>query len=71
MVKKKKTKAEKVRSGYRLQNFRLKAEEQMERKEAQEFGYLSKEYVKKDLTKTILFSLVIVGLLVAAKYYLG
>jgi len=71
MPKKKKTKEQKIKSGYRLANFRLNESERVERKDREEFGYLSKEYVKKDLVKTVLFSAVIVALLLAAKKYLG
>jgi len=70
MPKKRKTKEEKVRSSYRLGNFRLREEEQREKKDAREFGYLSKDHVGKDLGKTLLFSALIVGLLVIAKKYL-
>ncbi|MFH1244847.1 MAG: hypothetical protein V1487_04745 [bacterium] len=66
-----KTRAEKIRSGYRLQNFKLAEGARREVKDASEFGYLSSEYVLKDLRKTVLYSLVIVGLLVMAKRYLG
>jgi hypothetical protein len=71
MPKKRKTKEEKIKSGYRLENFKLNAEVREVRKEVEEFGYLDKNYVRRDLTRTIIFSLVIVGLLLAAKLYLG
>lgn len=71
MAKKRKTKAEKIATGYRLKDFHLKVEEQREKKDASEFSYLSKEYVGKDLTKTVIYSVLIVGLLLLAKSYLG
>lgn len=69
--KKKKTRAEKIQSGYRLKDFRIKAEEQRAKKDANEFSYLSSEYVVKDLAKTVVFSVVIVVLLIMAKRYLS
>lgn len=71
MPKKDKTREEKVKSSYRLQDFKLKVAEVQARRDATEFGYLSKEFVRKDLTKTIIFSLVIVSLLFLAKRYFG
>ncbi len=69
--KQRKTKSEKVRSSYRLENFSLKAGEQEERKDRQEFGYLDKQYVGKDLAKTVIYSALILGLLFVAKSWLG
>ena len=71
MPSKRKTKEEKVKSRYRLQGFRLQESERVERKEQSEFGYLSKEYVRKDLIKTVIYSVVIVGMLLLAKQYFG
>ena len=70
MSKTRKTKAQKIQSGYRLQNFRLAAAERTEVKDANEFAYLSSEYVVKDLSRTFLFTLIVVGILVAAKVFL-
>lgn len=67
----KKTRAEKIESGYRLTNFKLAASERTAVKDASEFGYLSSEYVVKDLTKTFVFTVIIVGLLVWAMMRLG
>lgn len=67
----KKTRAEKIESGYRLQNFRLAASERTATKDANEFGYLSSEYVVKDLLKTLVYTVVIVAILVWAKIRLG
>lgn len=67
----KKTREEKIKSGYRLHNFSLKLVEHQIRKDVQEFGYLSSEYVGKDLTKTLFYTIVILGLLVLAKTYLS
>lgn len=69
MPKKRKTREEKVRTGYRLENFKLREEETRERKDVGEFAYLSKQYVVKDLARTVLYSLVILGLLFLAKQY--
>lgn len=70
MPKTRKTREEKIKSQYRLQNFRLAAAERTEVKDANEFAYLSSEYVVKDLSRTFLFTLIVVGILVAAKFYL-
>lgn len=67
----KKTREEKIQSGYRLQNFKLVAADRTVVKDANEFGYLSSEYVVKDLSKTFLFTAIIVALLVLAKIKLG
>ncbi|MEI8232673.1 MAG: hypothetical protein WCG44_02920 [bacterium] len=66
-----KTRAEKIQSGYRLQNFKITANERTAAKDASEFGYLSSKYVVKDLSKTFLFTAIIVALLVYAKMRLG
>lgn len=71
MPKSRKTRAEKVASGYRLQNFRLQVEERQQVKDASEFGYLGSEYVVKDLTKTVLYTVVILLLLWVATQRLG
>jgi hypothetical protein len=67
----KKTKAEKIESGYRLKNFKLASSERTAVKDANEFSYLSSEYVVKDLTKTLVFTAIIVGLLFLAKIKLS
>ena len=71
MPKKNKTRAEKIVSGYRLQNFKLAAADRTAVKDANEFGYLSSEYVIKDLMRTLVFTAMIIGLLVMAKIKLG
>ena len=45
-----KTREEKIKSSYRLQNFSLKVAEKEAEKDRNEFGYLSSHYVVKDLT---------------------
>lgn len=67
---KKKTREEKIRSAYRLQNFRLKVEDSRTKKDVEEFGYLSKTYVRKDLMKTVIFSVIILTLLLLSKRFL-
>jgi len=67
----KKTRAEKIASGYRLQNFRIAESERTMKKDADEFSYLSSKYVLLDLSKTILFTLIILLLLAFAKMKLG
>lgn len=67
----KKTRAEKIESGYRLKNFKIAASERTAVKDANEFGYLSSEYVVKDLTKTFLYTAIIVALLMLAKMNIG
>lgn len=62
-----KTREEKIQSGYRLKNFRIAASERTSAKDVSEFGYLSSKYIVKDLMKTLLYTLVIVGLLILAK----
>lgn len=66
-----KTREEKVKTAYRLQNFSLKIKEKQIEKDRNEFGYLSSHYVVKDLTKTLLYSVVILALLLVARQYLG
>lgn len=66
-----KTREEKIQSGYRLKNFKLAASERTAVKDANEFSYLASEYVVKDLTKTFLYTAIIVALLVLAKARLG
>ena len=66
-----KTREEKIKSAYRLQNFSLKVAEKQVEKDRNEFGYLSSHYVVKDLTKTLFFSLIILGLLLGARFYLN
>lgn len=64
---KRKTREEKIQSGYRLKNFRIAESERTTARDVSEFGYLSSEYVVKDLMKTLLYTAVIVGLLILAK----
>lgn len=71
MAKKRKTREEKIRSAYRLENFRLKAQEVRERKDVNEFEYLSSRYVRKDLLKTVILSAIMIGLLLLTKSRLG
>lgn len=71
MSKVRKTREEKIQSGYRLQNFKLAAADRSAAKDVSEFSYLSSEYVVKDLTKTFIYTAVIVALLVYAKIKLG
>lgn len=68
---KKKTKEEKIKSTYRLKNFKVQVAEVQARKDVEEFSYLSKDYVRKDLSKTAFFSLIVIILLLVAKKYLG
>ena len=65
----KKTRDEKVRSSYRLQNFKLQVAERAAQRDVDEFGYLAKKYVAKDLSRTLLFSVIVVGLIVGAKVW--
>jgi len=69
MSKVRKTREEKIQSGYRLKNFKLAASERTVVKDASEFGYLSSEYIVKDLSKTLLYTAIILGLLVMAQKY--
>jgi hypothetical protein len=71
MPKTKKTREEKIKSQYRLANFSLQVREAETRKDLQEFSYLSSEYVISDLSKTALYTAIIVLLLSVAKKYLG
>lgn len=70
-MKTRKTREEKIQSGYRLKNFKISASERTTAKDVSEFSYLSSEYVVKDLIKTLVYTAVIVGLLVLAKMRLG
>jgi hypothetical protein len=67
----KKTRAEKIQTGYRLQHFRLQVKDIQTQRDATEFGYLSREYVGRDLLKTVTYSLLIIVLLFVARAYLG
>lgn len=71
MSKTRKTKSEKIQSGYRLKNFKLTASERSATKDANEFSYLSSNYVLADLSKSLIYTLIIIGLLVLAKMRLG
>ncbi|KKU89136.1 MAG: hypothetical protein UY18_C0003G0023 [Microgenomates group bacterium GW2011_GWF2_47_9] len=71
MAKKRKTKVEKIESQYRLSHFKLDEANQREKKVQDEFAYLSRDYVGKDLLRTTIFSVFIIGLLLLAKKYLG
>ncbi len=66
-----KTREEKIKSAYRLQNFSLKVAEKQVEKDRNEFGYLSSHYVVRDLANTVIYSGIILVLLFAAKRYLG
>lgn len=70
-MKTRKTREEKIQSGYRLKNFKLAAAERTANKDANEFGYLASEYVVKDLMRTLLYTTIIVVLLWLAKTRLG
>jgi hypothetical protein len=65
-----KTREEKIKSAYRLHDFRLAESDRQVVKDQNEFGYLDSSFVGKDLFKTVLVSVVMVGLIVAAKTYL-
>lgn len=71
MSKVRKTREEKIQSGYRLQNFKISTTERAAAKDISEFSYLASNYVISDLMKTLLFTAIIVGLLVLAKIKLG
>lgn len=67
----KKTREEKIQSGYKLKKFKIAAAERSIIKDANEFSYLSSEYVVGDLTRTLIYTAVIVSLLILAKIKLG
>ena len=71
MAKKRRTKAEKVRSSYKLKDFRVRETRDFEtKKDAREFGYLSREYVGGDLKRSVMFSLIIILIeVVIARYW--
>lgn len=60
MAKKRKTKAEKVASTYRLKSIHIKTEERRKVRDSDVFAYLSSDYVKKDLLRTVGFSTLII-----------
>lgn len=62
MAKKRRTREEKIKTSYRLKDFSLNVKEIREKRDFEGFGYLSSSFVKKDLIKTMVFSLVIVGI---------
>lgn len=66
-----KTREEKIKSAYRLHDFRLAEGERQEVKDQTEFGYLDSSFVGKDLLKTVLVSVVMVAIIVFATKYLG
>ncbi|MEI6690834.1 MAG: hypothetical protein WCL07_03750 [bacterium] len=66
-----KTREEKIKSSYRLANFKITEGAKREEKDIAEFAYLDASFVKKDLFKTIVVSIIMVGIIVAAKKYLG
>ncbi len=66
-----KTREEKIKSAYRLKDFKIVEEARHEQKDASEFAYLDSSFVKKDLTRTIVVSAVMIALIVAAKRFLG
>lgn len=63
----KKTRAEKIESGYRLKNFSIAASERTAIKDANEFSYLSSKYVISDLAKTFLYTTIVLLILAYAK----
>lgn len=72
MAKKRKTRSEKIRSSYRLKDFRINEEDSgvKAKKDVREFSYLSREYVEGDLKRSVLFSLVIILIeTVIARYW--
>lgn len=71
MTAKRKTREEKIKSQYRLRNFSLKLAEADSRRDLEEFGYLASEYIVRDLSRTAVFTAIIITLLVLAKKYLG
>ena len=68
---KKKTRKEKERIKYHLEGILLKQKEKMQERDREEFGYLEAKYIRKDLIKTVVYSLVILGLIFVAKRFFG
>lgn len=60
-TKKRKTREQKAKTQYRLQEFTIKAGKVKDRKDLQAFGYLSSDYIKGDLKKTVAYSFLIIA----------
>jgi len=68
---KKRTRKEKERVKYHLEGSLLRTQAKWQEKDKQEFAYLEAKYIKKDLTKTFVYSLLMLLILFLAKWYLG
>ena len=71
MPKKRKTRKEKEKVVYHLESALLGQVKKREQRVKEEFAYLEAKYIKKDLLKTFWYSVLVFGLILAAKKYLG
>lgn len=70
MTKKRKTKSDKIKIQYRLKDITIGDENRRERKSQDSFSYLSSDYIKRDLLRTVGFSVVIIGIELYLSYIL-
>lgn len=61
MAKGRRTRSEKEKAVYRWEKAETKTRVVEEKREVAEFGYLSKNYIRKDLLKSVVASLVIIA----------
>ena len=71
MTAKRRTRKEKERVRYHLEGTLLKSQQRWVEQDKKEFAYLEAKYIKKDLTKTVVYSLLMLGILWLAKWYLS
>jgi len=64
----KKTKKEKIQSGYRLKNFRIEEGKKREVRDVETFGYLDSRYIVKDLLKTLIVSFLMIAIILVVKF---
>lgn len=66
----KKTRKEKEKVRYHLKSTLLNVEKKWEEKDKSEFAYLEARFVKKDLIKTVVYSLLMLMILLVARLVL-
>ncbi len=71
MPTKRKTRKQKERIQYHLETNLLQVQHRWQTKDRQEFAYLEAKYIKKDLLKTFFYSLLMLAILLIAKWRLG
>lgn len=66
-----KTREEKIKTAYKLHDFRIAEENRQEVKDANTFAYLDARFVRGDLLKTVVVSTLMVVIILLAQRYLG